>query len=84
MSQRMMDDENYKVMIASCKECGKEFEMRIPIKIYEALVALAVEDGETPVFEGRCPDCQERDPFLKFLKEAGITTVGGLSRRIER
>jgi hypothetical protein len=47
----MANDEDYKVMIASCKECGKEFEMRIPIRIYEALVALAVEDGETPVFE---------------------------------
>lgn len=24
------------------------------------------------------------DPFLKFLKDAGSTTVGGLSRRIEQ
>ena len=80
----MANKENYKVMIASCKECGKEFEMRIPMPIYEATVAACEEDGETPLFTGRCPDCQKRDPFLKFLKEAGITTVGGLSRRIER
>ena len=80
----MMNDEDYKVTSAACKECGKEFEMRIPIRIYEAMVTAAEEDGETPIFTGRCPDCQERDPFLKFLKEAGITTVGGLSRRIER
>ena len=52
--------------------------------LYETMVAAAEEDGETPIFTGRCPDCQERDPFLKFLKEAGITTVGGLSWRIER
>jgi len=80
----MMNDEDYKVMIAACKECGKEFEMRIPIRIYKAMVAAAEEDGETPVFTGRCPDCQERDPFLKLLKSTRITTVGGLSRRIER
>jgi hypothetical protein len=79
-----MNDENYKVMIAPCRECGTEFEMRIPIRIYEAMVAACEEDGETPVFTGRCPDCQERDPFLKFLKEAGIASVGRLSRRIGR
>lgn len=84
MNERMMDDAGYKSMVAACKECGKEFEMRIPIRIYEAMVAACEEDGETPVFVGRCPDCQERDPFLKLLKEAGIPTVGGLSRRIER
>ena len=43
-----MNDENYKVMVAPCKECGKEFEMRIPIRIYEAMVAACEEDGETP------------------------------------
>lgn len=80
----MMNDEGYKVMVAPCKECGKESEMRIPIRIYEAMVAASEEDGETPVFVGRCPDCQERYPFLKFPKDAGITTVGGLSRKIER
>lgn len=80
----MMNDEDYKVMVAACKECGKEFEMRIPMPIYETMVATCEEDGETPVFVGRCPDCQERDPFLKFLKEAGIPTVGSLSRRMER
>jgi Fe2+ or Zn2+ uptake regulation protein len=80
----MMNEEDHKVMAAACKECGKEFEMRIPIRIYEAMVAAAEEDGETPVFTGRCPDCRERNPFLKVLKETGITTVGGLSRRIER
>ena len=79
-----MNDENYKVMVAAWTECGREFEMRIPIKIYEAMVAACEEDGETPVFAGRCPDCQERDPFMTLLKEAGITTVGGLSRKIER
>jgi hypothetical protein len=31
-----MKDEKYKVMIKACKECGKEFEMRIPIRIHEA------------------------------------------------
>ena len=25
-----MKDEKYKVMVAACKECGTEFEMRIP------------------------------------------------------
>jgi hypothetical protein len=80
----MANDEDYKVMIAPCKECGKEFEMRIPMRIYETMVAAREEGGETPVFTGRCPDCQERDPFLKMLTEAGVTTVGGLSRRIER
>lgn len=79
-----MNDEDYKVMVAPCKECGKEFEMRIPIKIYKAMVAACEEDGETPVFTGRCPDCQERDPFLKLFKNTRITTIGGLSRRIKR
>ena len=79
-----MNDENYKVTVEPCKECGKEFEMRIPIRIYEAMVAACEEDGETPVFVGRCPDCQGCDPFLKMLTEAGVTTVGGLSRRIKR
>jgi hypothetical protein len=78
------DKEVNKVMIAACKECGKEFEMRIPLPIYETMVAACEDDGETPIFTGRCPDCQECDPFMKLLKEAGITTVGGLSRRIER
>lgn len=84
MSQRMMNDENFKVMVAPFKESGKEFEMRIPIRIYEGMVAICEGDGETPVFVGQSPGCQERDPFLKLLKEAGITTVGDLSRRIER
>lgn len=35
----MANGEDYKVMIASCKKCGEEFEMRIPIRIYEAMVA---------------------------------------------
>ena len=84
MSQRMMmNAEDYKVMIASCKECGKEFEKRIPIRIYEAMLGAAEEDGETPVFEGRCPDCQERDPFLKLFKSTRVRTLGSLSRRIE-
>ena len=80
----MTNDENYKVMVAPCKECGKEFEMRIPMPIYETMVAACEEDGETPEFTGRCPDCRARDPFLKMMDEAGIPTVGGLSRRIER
>ena len=80
----MMSEQSCKVMIAPCKKCGREFEMRIPMPIYETMVAACEEDGEMPIFTGRCPDCQERDPFLKLLKEAGIPTVGGLSRRIER
>jgi hypothetical protein len=80
----MMNDEDYKVMIAACKECGKEFGMRIPLPIYETTVAACEEGGETPIFTVRCPDCQERDPFLKMLTEAGVTTVGGLSRWIKR
>jgi Fe2+ or Zn2+ uptake regulation protein len=80
----MMNEEDFKVMVAACKECGKEFEMRIPMPIYETMVAACEEDGETPVFVGRCPDCQERDPFLKLLKSTRITTLGSLSRRIER
>ena len=80
----MMNDEEYKVMVAACKECGKEFEMRIPLHIYEAMGAACEEDGETPIFTGRCPDCRECDPFMQLLKEAGITTVGSRSRRIER
>ena len=79
----MANEENFKVIVAPCKECGKEFEMRIPIRIYEAMVAACEEDGETPVFVGRCPDCQERDPFLKMMDELGIASVGRLSRRIE-
>jgi hypothetical protein len=35
----MMNGENYKVNIAACKECGKEFEMRIPMRIYETMIA---------------------------------------------
>jgi predicted ribosome-associated RNA-binding protein Tma20 len=50
----MANDEDYKVMIAACKECGKEFEVRIPLHIYETIVAACEEDGETPVFVGRC------------------------------
>jgi hypothetical protein len=80
----MMNEENLKSMIAACKECGKEFEMRIPIPFYETMVVACEEDGETPVFEGRCPDCRERDPFLKMMDELGIASVGRLSRRIER
>ncbi|MBZ5694446.1 MAG: hypothetical protein LAN36_03695 [Acidobacteriia bacterium] len=71
----MMNDENYKVMVAACKECGKEFEMRIPMPIYETMVAACEEDGETPIFTGRCPDCRVNDPFLKMMDEAGIPTV---------
>ncbi len=70
----MMNDENYKVMVAPCKECGNLRGDGCRLK----------EDAETPVFVGRCPDCQERDPFLKLLKSTRITTLGGLSRRIER
>ncbi len=51
----MANDEDYKVMIAACKECGKEFEMRIPLTIYETMVAACEEDGETPIFTGRMP-----------------------------
>jgi hypothetical protein len=40
------------------------------------------DDAELPP-DGMA-DCQERDPFMKLLKEAGITTVGSRSRRIER
>jgi hypothetical protein len=84
----MMNEEDFKVMVAPCKECSREFEMRIPIRFYDAVAAACEEDGETPVFVGRCPDCQERDPFLKFLKkllkDRGIKTVGQYSRRIER
>ena len=80
----MANDEDFKVMIAACKECGKEFGVRIPLPIYEAMVAACEDDGETPIFTGRCPDCQERDPFLKMLTEVGVTAVGGLSRRIKR
>lgn len=79
-----MKDEKYKVMVKACKECGTEFEMRIPIRIYDAMVAACEEDGETPEFVGRCPDCQERDPFLKLFKSTRIKTIGGLSRRIKR
>jgi hypothetical protein len=80
----MANNEDYKVMIAACKECGKEFEMRIPIRIYEGMVAICEEDGETPVFVGRCPDCRANDPFLKMMDELGFASVGRLSRRIER
>lgn len=46
--------------------------------------AICEEDGETPVFVGRCPDCRANDPFLKMMDELGIASVGRLSRRIER
>ena len=78
----MANDEDFKVMIAACKECGKEFEMRIPVPIYEEIVAAAMEDGETPEFVGWCPDCRDRDPLARTMKEAGIATVGSLWRRI--
>jgi len=58
--------------------------MRIPIRIYEAMVAAAEEDGETPIFEGRCPDCRASDPFLKMMNDAGVLSLGRLSRRIRR
>jgi hypothetical protein len=80
----MMNDEDCKVMIAPCKECGKEFEMRIPMPFYETMVAACEEDGETPVFVGRCPDCRAKDPFLRMMDKLGIASVGRLSRRIER
>ena len=82
--ENKMNDENCKVMVAPCKECGKEFEMRIPIRIYKWMVAACEEDGETPEFVGRCPDCRANDPFLRMMDELGIASVGRLSRRIKR
>jgi hypothetical protein len=80
----MSDDRNYQSIVILCNVCTLDFELRLPMIICETMVAVAEAEGETPIFPGRCPACQERDPFLKLLKEAGITTVGGLSRRIER
>ena len=79
-----MKDEKYKVMVKGCKECGKEFEMGFRSGFARRWWPRAKEDGETPVFTGRCPDCQERDPFLKLLKSTRITPLGSLSRRIKR
>lgn len=80
-----MNDENYKVMIAPCKVCGKEFEMRIPMPLYEAMVAVAEAEGETAKFAGTCLDCRKDDPFLRMLDEANIPTLGrDCARKINR
>ena len=67
---------NYKVMIIPCKVCAREFELRLPMHMYEAMVAAFEAEGEKPEFTGTCPDCRKDDPFLKLLDEANIPTVG--------
>jgi hypothetical protein len=58
-----MNDDDLKAMIAPRKECGKEFEMRIPIKFQDAVVAACEDESEKPTFTDRCPDCRANDPF---------------------
>jgi predicted nucleic-acid-binding Zn-ribbon protein len=69
-----MKVDNYKVIVVPCKRCAMEFELRLPIDLYETMVAAA--EGEQLEFTGTCPDCRADDPFLKLLDDAGIPTAG--------
>ena len=67
---------NWKVIRIPCKQCAKEFDFRCPIKLYEAAVAVAEEDGEGVNFTGTCPECRKDDPFLTLMNKYGIPTLG--------
>jgi hypothetical protein len=77
--------KEYESITIPCKRCAREFELRLPMPIYEAAVAAAEEDGETIEVAGTCPDCRKDDPFLRMLDEANIPTVGrDCARKINR
>ena len=42
----MVNDEDYKVMIASCKECGKEFEAGLVVKLSFTLVVEPYDESK--------------------------------------
>ena len=71
-----MSEREYKTMVIPCKRSGKEFKLHLPMHIYEMMVAVAEEEGETLEFTGRCPSCRADDPFLKMLGETNIPTLG--------
>ena len=71
-----MTEREYKKLIVPCKRCGEEFELRLPMHIYEMYLATAEEEGETLVWTGTCPSCRKDDPFLRMLDEANIPTIG--------
>lgn len=68
---------DYKTSSSRGKVRAREFEHRLPIQIYETMVAAAEAEGETAEFADTCPDCRKDDPFLKMLDEANIPTLGG-------
>lgn len=81
----MSEDRDYKIIVVPCKRCAREFELRLPMIIYETTVAAAEAEGETVEFAGTCPDCRKDDPFLRMLDEAGVPTVGrDCARKINR
>jgi Fe2+ or Zn2+ uptake regulation protein len=51
-----MTEHEYKKLIIPCKVCGREFEFKCPIEIYEAAAAAA--EGLPVEFAGACPDCR--------------------------
>jgi hypothetical protein len=44
-----------------CKRCAVEFEPRLPIDLYQRMVAAAEAEGEQMEFTGTCPDCRADD-----------------------
>jgi hypothetical protein len=73
---RAMNVDDYKVIVVPCKRCAVEFELRLPIDLYQTVVAAAEAEGEQMEFTGTCPDCRADDPFLKLLDDTGIPTAG--------
>jgi hypothetical protein len=71
-----MSDREYKLLVIPCKGCAQEFELRLPMDVYERMVADAEAAAETVQWTGTCPDCRADDPFLRMLDEAGIPTIG--------
>jgi len=84
-SKAMSEDRDYKSIVIPCKVCAREFELRLPMIIYETTVAVAEAEDETAEFAGTCPDCRKGDPFLRMLDGANIPTVGrDFARKINR
>jgi hypothetical protein len=73
----MANDGDYKVMIAACKE----FDSLAYLRNDGCRVRRGQRDAD---LHGSIPGLPRAGPFMKLLKEAGITTVGSRSRRIER
>jgi hypothetical protein len=81
----MSEDRDYKIIVVPCKRCAREFELRLPLQIYEAHLAAAEELGEDVQIAGTCPNCRKDDPLLRMLDEAGVPTVGrDFTRKINR